>query len=133
MKRILSFVLIVVFALSVISCSEQKSEPSAVGHFVYEGEGFGGDFTVTVNEDGSFSYYVGMLSSYIGLGSWSLDGDVLRLKDRENGNLKFENYFRVTKDGLEFIEDGSTNFMYLTVKDGARFLREEQPKLDGKA
>ena len=128
MKK-LSFLLSFILILSslLVSCSDDSdggAPVSPAGNYLYEGEGFGGDFRIAIAEDGTFTYYEGMLSSYIGAGEWTLDGDVLRLKDHENGNLKYNNYFRVEERRLVFIEEGSTNFMYLKVADGAAFNKE---------
>lgn len=128
MKK-LSFLLSVILILSslLVSCSDGGDDGAPVspaGNYLYEGEGFGGDFRIAIAEDGTFTYYEGMFSSYIGAGEWTLDGDVLRLKDHENGNLKYDNYFRVEDSRLVFIEEGSTNFMYLKVADGAAFNKE---------
>ena len=87
--------------------------------YVYEGEGFGGDFSITLNEDGSFSYYEGLLSSYIGLGTWSVKGDVITLTDE---TYSFVNHFRMDGNDLVFISENSSNFMYQQIEDGARFL-----------
>ena len=38
---------------------------------------FGGSFSIQINADGTFDYYEGNLSNYIGVGEWELDGDTL--------------------------------------------------------
>ena len=126
MKKLISvFLCLTVLGGLLCSCSEEVSTPpSPVGIYIYEEEGFGGDFYINIKEDGTFSYSVGMLSSYHGIGEWSLDGDVLRLKDREYTTLKYDNYFKVKEDKLVFISKGSTNFMYLTVANGATFNKQ---------
>ena len=86
--------------------------------YKYEGEGFGGDFTIEIKEDGSFEYYAGGLSSYVGIGNWSVSGDTLMLKDNQ---LDYVNYFKIDENSLVFMENNSTNFMYVTVKDGENF------------
>jgi len=94
--------------------------PAEGRHYLYEGEGFGGNFTVTLRNDGSFSYYVGFLSSYFGTGNWTEEGDIVTLTDVA---LPYVNRFRRTaEDDLLWLAEGSTGFMYLTIPDGARFL-----------
>ena len=94
--------------------------PPAGRHYTYEGEGFGGDFTLTLREDGSYSYYEGLLSSYIGLGSWTEEDGLLTLTDVMG--YGFVNHFRPTAEGdLVYCAEGSTNFLYLKLKDGAVF------------
>ena len=85
----------------------------------YEGEGFGGDFAITIKEDGSFTYYEGLLSSYMGYGEWSVSGNILTLTDQ--AETERVNHFRIEGDNLIFIEEGSTNFIYVTVKENEVF------------
>ena len=53
--------------------------------YLYEGEGFMGNFTITLYNDGTFTYYEGMASSYIGIGSWEQNGDSIILTDDGHG------------------------------------------------
>ena len=88
--------------------------------YVYEYEGFGGPFTINIFNDGTFMYYVGMLSSYIGHGNWDYTNGILTLTDVLD-KPQFINKFHVKDKYLIYIAEGSTNFMYLTVSDGAKF------------
>lgn len=88
--------------------------------YEYEYEGFGGSFTININNDGTFKYYVGMLSSYIGRGNWEYSNGILTLTD-ELDKPKFINKFYVEDNCLIYIVEGSTNFMYLKVNDGEKF------------
>lgn len=97
---------------------------SPAGLYLYEGDGFGGDFTITLREDGSFTYYEGALSSYIGDGKWSVSGNILTLED-ETGVPKV-NRFRMEGNDLIFQAKGSTNFIYVKVADGAVFSKNCQ-------
>ena len=107
--------------------------------YVYDGEGAGGDFTITLSESGRFQYYEGMLSSYIGMGHWTLEGGILtltdddgvgRIIDNEDGTTSFEetqgfvNRFKKEDGKLIFIAEGSDNFLYVKLEDGAEFKRE---------
>lgn len=97
-----------------------RDETSKV--YVYENNGFGGNFELTLNRDGSFSYYEGLLSSYIGMGSWKWDGNILTLTDNVKDNkVVFVNYFEYNGEDLVFIERGSSNYRFVTVKNGERF------------
>ena len=100
------------------------SQLSPAGLYLYEGDGFGGDFTITLRADGSFTYYEGGLSSYIGAGKWSVSGDILTLED-ETGVPKV-NLFRMEGNNLIFQANGSTNFIYVKVADGAVFSKNSQ-------
>ena len=97
---------------------------SPAGLYLYEGDGFGGDFTITLREDGSFTYYEGALSSYIGDGKWSVSGNILTLED-ETGVPKV-NRFRMEGNDLIFQAKGSTNFIYVKVADGAVFSKNSE-------
>lgn len=88
--------------------------------YQYEKEGFYGDFTLRLEPDGQFWYYEGAASSYIGHGSWTLEGRRLTLRDDAGPDLL--NQFEVEGEALVFVEEGSTNFLYLKLADGERFL-----------
>lgn len=77
-------------------------------------------FSINLHPDGTFVYYECWYSSYIGMGNWSVDGDVLTITD-DNEYYHRENSFRIDGDDLIFIENGSTNFMYVKVEDGEHF------------
>ena len=67
-------------------------------------------------EDGTFTYYEGGLSSYIGTGDWSLEGETLTLQERTRHFT-----FQVEEDNLVFQKEDSGEFSYLTVEDGEKF------------
>lgn len=83
--------------------------------------GFGGAFTVRLNKDGSFEYYEGFLSSFIGRGTWTQEGDVICLADERNEAKPMYHYFILEEDALVFRAEGSSDFMYVDVADGERF------------
>ena len=90
--------------------------------YAYEGEGCGGAFTVHIQDDGSFSYYEGKLSSYIGLGQWEVKDDKLYLYDGEtSAGMTF--VFSAESDGLVFLAEESDRFIYVDVPDGGKFYR----------
>ena len=104
-------------------CSSEGDEQAVIGKtFVYEEQGFGGNFAITINEDGTFQYYEGMLSSYIGIGSWEVEDGKITITDDPNlcGNER-KNTFEIKKDSLIWIEQGSDNFIYIKLEDGASF------------
>lgn len=89
------------------------------GHtYLYDAKGFGGNFTITLYGDGTYSYYEGLLSSCLGSGKWTLNGEMLELADEA---YPLVNYFRMDRNDLIFIEDDSTNFTYVKLSDEARF------------
>lgn len=117
-------VLSLVLTLILMGCGGKTVYPGNIADktYVYEKDGFGGDFAITINSDGSFRYYEGYLSSYIGNGTWELKEDVLCLSDDENTGNSFKNYFIVDGESLVFTEENSSNFMYVKVSDGEKFL-----------
>lgn len=88
--------------------------------YQYEKEGFGSAFTITLYNDGTFAYYEGALSSYMGMGTWQQEGDLVTLHDEQH----FQNHFRFEGEDLVFAAEGSTNFMYVDVAEGDRFVRQ---------
>ena len=93
--------------------------------FIYEEEGFGGNFYVSLAENGRFQYYEGGLSSFIGTGDWSYDQGVLTLEvdPRISAGKQISYRFSTEKlpDELRFLTEGSDKFV-VELKDGARFL-----------
>lgn len=93
--------------------------------YIRDAGGFGGDFAVTLNQDGTFSYYAGLLSSYIGMGTWTQEDGVVCLADEGlEGSAGIQRYYFTVEDGnLVFQAEKSAKFMYVDVKDGERFSR----------
>lgn len=113
-------VLIFTIALLMPGCAGSVREIDPICKtYVYENDGFGGDFTITIDDDGSFSYYEGALSSHIGDGEWTLEGDTLILS--ENGESPRVYYFKVDENDLVFTDENSSDFLYVKVSDGERF------------
>lgn len=116
---------LMLFVLFITGCTEQESEKSVAGKiYTYSGEAFSEiesdySFTITINDDRTYSYCESLLSSYIGTGEWSVSDDVLTLSD--DTGVEIINYFLIDGDDLIFIEENSTNFIYVKVKEGERF------------
>ena len=116
MKCRLFSALLLLFTLMAAGCSGQPAAVTADDLadqvYIYEKEGFGSDFYIALNSDGSMRCSEGALSSYFGLGTWKLDGDtVIAVEDRT----------------LVYQSADSTGFMYLTVSDGEKFLPSGAP------
>ena len=107
----------------LLAPTDYDASPSGIAGktYLYDGEGFGGSFTITLYEDGTFTYYEGMLSSYIALGSWKQDGDIITLTDDGHGGYGLVNHFKLDDETLVFVEQDSDNFVYIEIKDGERF------------
>ena len=83
MKCRLFSALLLLFTLMATGCSGQPAAVTADDLadqvYIYEKEGFGSDFYIALNSDGSMRCSEGALSSYFGLGTWKLDGDTVIL------------------------------------------------------
>ena len=87
--------------------------------------GFVDCFCITLFDDGRFSYYAGLFSSYIGVGNYTVDGDVFTLVDENipgtSGPLTGVFKFRHEGYKLIYMKDESDNYMYVNLPDGAEF------------
>ena len=96
MKCRLFSALLLLFILMAAGCSGQPAAVTADDLadqvYIYEKEGFGSDFYIALNSDGSMRCSEGALSSYFGLGTWKLDGDTVILTTDDE---KFVNRFAV--------------------------------------
>ena len=104
--------------------SSKTADSSALAgkKFVYEKEGFGGDCYIDFKEDGMFLYSPGYLSSYLGGGTWEISGNKVILTQENDGmSEKRVNCFRIVRNELIFIEEGSDNFIGTIVKDSEKF------------
>lgn len=81
MKHFVKISLPLLLMLSILGgCSHAvRTEDLAGKNYVYEKDSFGSDFIISLKEDGSFTYYEGALSSYIGTGEWTVEKDTLIL------------------------------------------------------
>ena len=109
---------LLLLALSLLGgCSRAvRAEDLAGKSYVYEKDGFGSDFVINLEEDGSFTYYEGALSSYIGAGEWTVEKDTLILEEKKRVFT-----FGVKGDDLIFRQEGSGDFLYVKVSNGDRF------------
>ena len=122
MKRIVICILALGMALSLACGKTDGSLRDAIAGktFVWEKEGFGGDFTITLNADGTYQYYEGFLSSYIGFGTWTVENGAVILT--EQGGQDSVYCFAVKDGALIYESDDSDRFLYTDVTDGDRFL-----------
>ena len=122
-KPYIIFCAVLLFLFCLPGCAEKENESFAAGRsYTYSGKSFseieGDAFTIWLMEDGTYSYYESILSSYIGIGEWSVSGRVLTLTDTEAERV---NHFRIAGDDLIYIEENSSNFTFVKVKNGERF------------
>lgn len=121
-KAIHLSILIFISVLLFTGCADSVQESDIVDKtYVYEKDGFGGEFVITINGDGTFSYYEGALSSYMATGKWTLEEDTLQLSDDEDMGSSLVNYFKVDGNDLIYLSENSSNFLYVQVADGDIF------------
>ena len=132
MKKVLAIMLAITISFGVMGCSTPKEmtiDDIVDKVYVYEKDGCGGDFTIEIKADGTFTYYEGFLSSYIGVGEWTYSDGILTLYEKTS---RFDSVnrieqvinsytFTVEKDTLIFVNKGSDNFRYVDVKEGEKF------------
>lgn len=122
LKFIKRFTLAFTMVLLLTGCGANVQGSDIVNKsYVYEKDGFDGDFKITINEDGTYNYCEGLFSSYIGVGEWTLEGDTLLLTDDGDIASPIENYFKVEGNDLIFQSEKSSNFIYIKVADGEKF------------
>ena len=126
MRRYIGITLILVIILNFTGCKNQDRDTINIAGkiYTYEKEGIGGEFKIYINDDGTFTYYEGMLSSYFGVGTWEIENSVITLTDDDEMGYALVNRFMIEGDTLLFIEEGSDNFLYVKVKDGETFFGE---------
>ena len=124
MKRIVALILATLCILGLAGCSSGVANPGG-REYVYEREGYGGEFVITLKEDGTFVYVEGWLGSYTGVGQWTMEDSIVTLADDRMMGQSKVNRFRFDGRNLVFLQRESSNFTYLTVKDGERFIGRE--------
>ncbi len=125
MKRAVVILLALSMLLCLAACRDKIEDEGADSHSLYGCYTFGDhpemfmNFQLTLMEDGRFTYYATPLSSYIGYGNYVIEDDIITLTD--DGSYGFVNHFRIKNGKLIFIADGSSNFMYVKLKNGDAF------------
>ena len=100
----------------------EQSEESLIGRtYVYEKEGAGGPFTLTLNDNGKFACYEGSILSYMSAGTWELNGDIVELASPPDESPEQTVYLKVEGSDLVYIGEKSDNFTNVKVQDGEKF------------
>ena len=106
--------------IELLEAAGSGGKREATGIYRYEGEGFGGEFTITIARDGTYSFYEGPLSSYMGGGEWFISGSRMYMTEESGLDLYFT--MIVTEDALVYVQDESDDFPYIKVPDGGKFV-----------
>lgn len=95
--------------------------------YICEQIGFGGMFTLTLYENGTFSYYEGTASSYFGYGDWLFEERQLTLFDKGTGTIR-KAVLDYEKGDLIYNQQESDQypFTYVQLEDGKRFVLKER-------
>ena len=88
---------------------------------VYEGQ----YFNITIDtETGVFRFLEALYSSHLSCGAYTVTDGVLTIRDpwpAETGPVDRVNRFRVEDGALVWLAEGSDNFVFVTLTDGATF------------
>ena len=86
-------------------------------------------FSITLYEDGTYTYYETLISSHIGYGEYSVDDNLITLTNTHiptvNGSASYTFKFEYRDGKLFFLAADSDQFMYVHLPDGAQFNRVE--------
>ena len=87
-------------------------------------------FTITLNSDGTYNYYETTISSHLGFGKYTVNGNIITITDDSiptlNGSKTYTFKFEYRDGKLVFLASDSDNFMYVNLPDGAEFERTPQ-------
>lgn len=108
---------------SVIRVEEVNE--NIINTYICEEPGVGGTFSLTISEDGSFNYYEGILSSYLGYGTWQLNDGKLVLSDIGSGEVR-KTVFAYHNGELFYNSSESDGFTYVSLSDGTKFIPENK-------
>lgn len=130
-----------VLLFSLVSCdtgkqNETESEtvkavdPAEVCGFYCRMNDNGYDsFSITLYEDGTYTYFETMVSSHIGHGTYTVDKNLITLTDNQiptlSGTSQYTFKFEYRDGKLFFLAAESDQFMYVDLPDGAEFERIE--------
>ena len=123
-KKLIITLLAFLLAILMVGCGKNNiPDPVKFADttYIYEGEGYGGQFSLSIKSDGTYFYYEGLDSDYIAIGEWTVEGNKIRLADNEADGHPFVNYFKFDEGKLVFVKKNSTGFLYVDVKNGDCF------------
>lgn len=122
--KLLIFLLAVVMLAGLVSCQAEVK----YGTYVRSG-GFRERFTITLDEDGSFTYYESLTAAHVGMGSYEIKGDRVILTDSTIpgfGSMLTKVFtFRYEDGKLIYLADESDAFIYTDLPDGTVFELKE--------
>ncbi len=91
------------------------------GCYRYDGEGFDGDFILTLDEDSTYTFSEGLFCSSLGGGTWNVYSNAVYLTEESGDRLHY--MFGYRDDRLVFLAGGSDEFPYIKISDESLFKR----------
>ena len=88
-------------------------------------------FYISLEPDGTYTWYETPISSYIGMGTYTMEDGILIMHDDEQICTPRVNRFRVDGNSLYFMAEGSDNFLMVKLNDGDEFVLGEYGHVDG--
>ena len=128
-KAFVCMMAVILIITAFVSCKVEKSvQPEDIyGSYSRKNSNGYDYFTLTLNEDGTYSYFETMISSHIGWGEYTIDGEKVTLVDTQipgvYGSHTYVFTFKYEDGKLIYIAEESDHFMYINLPDGAEFER----------
>ena len=127
-KRIFEIILILVLSVASIFGAVSKTADLSGGVYAYMDDHMLLNrfaFSLGINtENETFWYCESIYSSYIGNGQYTVEKGILKIIESRpgvDGEHQVVNLFKIEKDALVFIAEGSDNFTYVHLPDSATF------------
>lgn len=132
MKKVTVCFAALLILVVLAACRAQEPETVSGTYSRENANGFD-HFTITLNEDGTYSYFETMISSHLGMGEYTYEDGIVTLIDDQipglYGSLIHTYKFRYADGKLFYLAGESDGFMYVDLPDGAQFDRRETPAL----
>ena len=124
MEKLTAFIMCISLALLISACGKNSETSLKPGIYTLQNaeKNVPGDFTITIYDDETFQYYETPVSSYIGMGHYKNEKNVITLKEDEAGCTGDINCYQISDGNLLFIDNTSDNYRFVPLKDGALFL-----------
>lgn len=74
------------------------------------------EFVIELKNDGKYTFTEKKTSETVGVGVWHTEGDIMTLT--QTSGYPIVNKFKVDKETLTFVKEGSSNFPFEILKDG---------------
>lgn len=120
MKKFIAVILLVALCITISSCGKADSEKDLeLREYIFQESEDVIPASIMLMEDNKFQFIFSGISSYIGIGSYIIDGDRLILTT-DDGDYHYT--FNITDDGLVFdAEASSENIWSGDFTDGSVF------------